>query len=320
MTAIIPEMDPTRPGPRRSAKILDAISIFGVTNLFGSPALLNRVGRTARRTGSACRRCGASSPPAPRCPPQVIERFATLLADGRAGLHALRRDRIAAGRVIGSDEILAETRHTTDRAAASASAARSRASTVKIIRISDEPIPTWTNDLELPAGEIGEIAVQGPCRHARLLQSSRVDRAGQDRRSRRRFLSSHGRCWLSRRTRPALVLRPQIAARRHAGGTLFTIPCEGVFNAHPAVFRTALVGVKRNGVTEPVICVGARTERLDAGGETAAANCSHSVQSHPHTANIPDDPVSSEFPGGYPAQRQDFPRKTGRLGRASGCA
>src|SRR5262249_31795156 len=33
--------------------------------------------------------------------------------------------------------------------------------------------------------------------------------------------------------------------------TLFTIPCEAVFNTHPAVFRTALVGV--NG--QPVLCV-----------------------------------------------------------------
>ena len=31
-----------------------------------------------------------------------------------------------------------------------------------------------------------------------------------------------------------------------AAGTLFTIPCEAVFNAHPDVYRTALVGV--NGV------------------------------------------------------------------------
>jgi hypothetical protein len=28
-----------------------------------------------------------------------------------------------------------------------------------------------------------------------------------------------------------------------------------VFNVHPDVFRTALVGVRRNGVMEPVLCV-----------------------------------------------------------------
>ena len=37
--------------------------------------------------------------------------------------------------------------------------------------------------------------------------------------------------------------------------TLFTEPVEGVFNTHPAVFRTALVGVPRTGRIEPVLCV-----------------------------------------------------------------
>jgi len=37
--------------------------------------------------------------------------------------------------------------------------------------------------------------------------------------------------------------------------TLFTIPCEGLFNTHTKVFRTALVGINIDGQTTPVICV-----------------------------------------------------------------
>jgi acyl-coenzyme A synthetase/AMP-(fatty) acid ligase len=40
-----------------------------------------------------------------------------------------------------------------------------------------------------------------------------------------------------------------------ANGTLYTIPCEAVFNAHPAVYRTALVGVGPPGSQTPVLCV-----------------------------------------------------------------
>jgi hypothetical protein len=36
---------------------------------------------------------------------------------------------------------------------------------------------------------------------------------------------------------------------------MLTIPCEGIFNTHAKVFRTALVGVNNNGQTRPVICV-----------------------------------------------------------------
>jgi acyl-coenzyme A synthetase/AMP-(fatty) acid ligase len=38
-------------------------------------------------------------------------------------------------------------------------------------------------------------------------------------------------------------------------GTLFTEPCEGIFNRHPEVRRTALVGVRRRGEVLPVLCV-----------------------------------------------------------------
>ncbi len=43
MTAIVPDMDPTRPARVNPAKIAEAIEDFGVTNLFGSPALLRRL-------------------------------------------------------------------------------------------------------------------------------------------------------------------------------------------------------------------------------------------------------------------------------------
>ena len=45
MTSIVPDMDPTRPAQADPAKIVEAIEDFGATNLFGSPALLRRLGR-----------------------------------------------------------------------------------------------------------------------------------------------------------------------------------------------------------------------------------------------------------------------------------
>ncbi len=38
-------------------------------------------------------------------------------------------------------------------------------------------------------------------------------------------------------------------------GTMFTIPCEAVYNQHPAVYRSALVGVGEPGQQRPVIIV-----------------------------------------------------------------
>jgi acyl-coenzyme A synthetase/AMP-(fatty) acid ligase len=36
---------------------------------------------------------------------------------------------------------------------------------------------------------------------------------------------------------------------------MFTVPCESVFDTHPEVYRTALVGVGEAGSQRPVLCV-----------------------------------------------------------------
>src|SRR5207245_932999 len=63
---------------------------------------------------------------------------------------------------IGSDEILRETRQRTATGAGVCVGRPVEGMRVAVIGISDAAIPTWSDDLIVPAGEIGEIAVQGP--------------------------------------------------------------------------------------------------------------------------------------------------------------
>ncbi len=60
------------------------------------------------------------------------------------------------------------------------------------------------------------------------------------------YLDDRGRIWFCGRKSHRVVLPDE---------TLFTIPCEAIFNTHPDVFRSALVGVNRDGGTIPVICI-----------------------------------------------------------------
>ena len=59
LTSIIPDMDPTRPAQADPRKLVRAIERFGVTQLFGSPALMDVIARhgvhlpTIRRVTSA---------------------------------------------------------------------------------------------------------------------------------------------------------------------------------------------------------------------------------------------------------------------------
>ena len=51
ITSVIPDMDPTRPALVNPQRIIEAIENLGVTNMFASPALLNRVGSYGQKNG-----------------------------------------------------------------------------------------------------------------------------------------------------------------------------------------------------------------------------------------------------------------------------
>jgi acyl-coenzyme A synthetase/AMP-(fatty) acid ligase len=90
------------------------------------------------------------------------------------------------------------------------------------------------------------------------------------------YLDEKGRIWFCGRKSHRVVT---------PNGTMYTIPCEGVFNAHPAVNRTALVGVQRGGVTEPVLCV-EREKGTSIAQEQLRAELLALGTAHPHTKGI----------------------------------
>jgi acyl-CoA synthetase (AMP-forming)/AMP-acid ligase II len=252
MTAVIPEMDSTRPARVDPRCIFNAVRHYSVTNLFGSPALLRRVGYdplaspmpTLRRVISA----GAPVPAA------TIEKFVRLLPAAQVHTPYGATEALPVS-TIGSSEILSETGRQTFEGKGVCVGRPVPGMTVKIIRISDEPIPTWSDDLEVPAGTIGEIVVQGPVvtrtYHNRPESTALAKVAGVAATYWHRmgdvgYFDEQGRIWFCGRKSQRVVTQTE---------TLFTIPCEGVFNALDGVFRTALVGVTRNGVTEPMLCV-----------------------------------------------------------------
>ncbi|MCZ6803325.1 MAG: peptide synthase, partial [Proteobacteria bacterium] len=98
------------------------------------------------------------------------------------------------------------------------------------------------------------------------------------------YLDEQGRLWFCGRMTHRVVTNNE---------TLFTIPCEGIFNTHTKVFRTALVGIKSDGQTNPVICIeleqGVRsedqeiitTELLKIGAQFEQTKNIHHVLFHP---------------------------------------
>ncbi|GAH09471.1 unnamed protein product, partial [marine sediment metagenome] len=115
VTAVIPDMDPTRPARVNPERIIEAVNNQGITNMFASPALLNRVGgygkKNAIKLPSLKRVISAGAPVSPA----NIEQFSTLLSED-AEIHTPYGATEAVPIIsIRSNEILTETRDLSEK-------------------------------------------------------------------------------------------------------------------------------------------------------------------------------------------------------------
>ena len=159
-------------------------------------------------------------------------------------------------RCLGSAEILAETRHATDQGCGVCVGKPVPGLELEIIAISDAVIASWDVDLKLGLDEIGEIVVRGPQvtqsyfnrpESTALGKISASDHKGfYHRMGDLGYRDEQGRIWFCGRKAHRVMT---------AEATLFTIPCEAIFNTHQKLFRTALVGVGEPGQQRPILCV-----------------------------------------------------------------
>lgn len=287
MSSIVPEMDPTRPARANPARIVGAIEKYRATNLFGSPALLRQLVRgdaDAQTKLPTLRRVVSAGAPVPA---KTIEKMAARL-EPPVQVHTVYGATEALPVAsIGSDEILGETRHATDLGRGVCVGRPVPGVDVRVIGITDDPIPDWSDDRLVPDGTIGEIVVSGPVvtrayfnrpeatRLAKIVDPARsilFHRMGDV-----GYLDDRGRIWFCGRKSHRVILTDE---------TLFTIPCEAIFNTHPAVFRSALVGARRGDETVPVICIepARRLSRTDQ--DRVRTELLDRASTFPHTRRI----------------------------------
>jgi acyl-CoA synthetase (AMP-forming)/AMP-acid ligase II len=167
----------------------------------------------------------------------------------------------------------------------------------KVIRITDGPIAILEQAEELLGGEIGELIVRGPVVTTEYVTRTECNalhkiRDGQS------FWHRMGdvgylqddRFWFCGR-KSHRVITPR--------GTLFTIPCEAIFNQHPRVYRSALVGVGSRGQQRPVIIAEPWPEKRpqsSSDAEQLIAELRDLGQQYTHTAQIEDFFIRNALP------------------------
>lgn len=256
MTCVVPEMNPSRPATIDPAKAVKQIRQFRATNIFGSPAVVRRLGEYGERTGAkleTVRRFISAGAPVPS---KAIESLVKMLPESTQVYTPYGATESLPVANIGSREILGETRHLTDQGQGVCVGRPVAGMSVHVIPITDDAVLEWDESQCLPPGQIGEFVVRGP-----VVTKSYFHRPEQTRLAKIRdprtgeilhrmgdvgYFDDQGRMWYCGRKSHRVIT---------AEATYFTEQVEGVFNAFPGVRRSALVGVTRGSITKPILCV-----------------------------------------------------------------
>ena len=298
VTTVVPDMDASRPAIADPAYLVEAITDCRVTQSFASPAIWNRVGpycATHGLTLPTLKRVMSAGAPVP---PYVLERMKLCMAgDGEVHTPYGATEALPVASISAS-EVLAETAERTQQGAGTCVGRRFEGIEWKIIRLVEGPIAAIAGAEELPQGEIGELIVRGPVvtreyvtRTAWNALAKIVDgetfwhRMGDV-----GYLDDRGRFWYCGRLSHRVLT---------ATGPMYTEPCEAIFNNHPAVYRSALVGIGPRGNQRPVIVIEPLVERLPltlADRQTLVTEVRELGKSNPLTAAIDDVLIHPSFP------------------------
>lgn len=293
--SVIPDMDAARPASVDPEKFIRTILEHNVTYSFGSPAIWNVVSRYCRQQKislPSIRKILMAGAPVPG---DLIERIKSIL-EPDAEIHTPygATESLPVSSITGT-EILNETWKQTMQGKGACVGKPLPGIDIRIIPISDDPIARWDNSLVLPAGQSGEIVVRGDVvtraydnneKENRLAKiQDTADGSAWHRMGDIGYLDETGRLWFCGRKGHRVTT---------ASGPLFTICCEAIFNQHPAVFRSALVGVGPAGDQTPVLIVEPFEPVKDQ--KKLFAELKDLGQGHDHTRAIENFLIHPAFP------------------------
>jgi acyl-CoA synthetase (AMP-forming)/AMP-acid ligase II len=258
MTTIVPEMNPSRPAACNPARLVQAIKQNGVTNSFGSPTLWAIMARHCEATGQdlpSVRRVLAAGAPVH---PTLLRRLQKILPNGTAHIPYGATEALPVSS-ISLDEVLGETWALTEQGRGSCVGALFPGVEARILPLREGPIASLRDAPALPTGEIGEIVVRGPSitrsydrrpeatARAKIPADDASDpKAVWHRMGDLGYRDAQGRLWFCGR----------VAERvETATGLVYTDCVEAIFNRHPHVARTALIGLGQRPRQKPALVV-----------------------------------------------------------------
>ena len=246
VTTVIPEMDPTRPAAVDPLKILEGLESQQATQAYGSPAMWNRVGRFCEQSGHRLERLNRILSAGAPVPLHVLRRMTSVLrpdADIFTPYGATECLPVAS---IGGRRILTETAALSAGGRGTCVGQIFPGVEVRIIRSVETVIATINQAEILPDGQIGEIIVRSPAATREYFRRPSATAAAKirdgdtfwHRMGDVGFLDDQQRLWFC--GRKAHVVQT-------SSGPMYSVCCEAIFDEHPRVYRSALIGYGSDG-------------------------------------------------------------------------
>ncbi len=252
LTCVLPELNPSRPASVEPARLVRAIHDWKVQNLQGSPAIWDKLGQYCRDYGiklPSVRRVITFGAPISL---DFIEMWRNLI-DGDVYTPYGATEVLPVSLISGA-EVMEETSTQTRDGGGTCIGQPVEGVQVKIIRTSDDPIAEWSEELLLPAGEVGEIVVhaeqvtwayfddQEATRNSKILQDEKVWHRMGD----LGYLDGQGRLWMVGRK------SHRVQGKEHI---YYPVCAEGIVDQHPDIVRSALVGLGKAPEQRPAMVV-----------------------------------------------------------------
>ena len=239
--AVIPDMDPTRPAQVDPEKFVRTLLAHQVTYSFGSPAIWKVVGRYCleRKIVLPVRTILMAGAPVSG---ELVALVQRILPDAARIFTPYGATESLPMTAIEGREIVGETWPLT-RAGHGACVGRALPGMeIRIIEPVEGEIGSWQEVEEAGPGTIGEIVVRGPVvtrLYADNEQETRLAKIPDaegfwHRMGDMGYLDAHGRLWFCGRKAHRVST---------AQAMLYTVQCEAIFNEHPRVRRSALIGL-----------------------------------------------------------------------------
>lgn len=254
MPCVIPDINPSLPAKADPKLIVDTINDNSVTFSFASPALWRNVVEYCEKNDvkmPTLKRALMAGAPAP---PELHKGLLAVMAeDGDTFIPYGATEALPATTFRGS-ELDEETIELISAGCGYCLGRKNPGVSVDVIKPQNGEIREWSEVDVLPTGETGEIVVGGAIvtrKYHNLPEFTALSKIESPEGLKHRmgdvgFIDDKGRLWFKGRKAHRVFTSDDV---------FYPVCCEAIFNAHPKVSRTALVGVGEIGSQTAVLIV-----------------------------------------------------------------